>query len=210
MKNKVGKLSFHLLTTTSCRSYRGLSCWQLYYSGHYVSSSNTITSVRQIGSLGIRTSGDIEPYQKIMTRRTTRNSASWLSSAAEVADEKPAVSTKAAAKTKKKTVAKKKSSKATKASPKREPKVVISSQEEGDEIDSPPTNDGPWFHIFTKGDEEYDRYMATEWGFEKVIRSISSSDYGSKFHRLPSKFHRVVVVVVVFCFPISEGNGATV
>jgi hypothetical protein len=29
----------------------------------------------------------------------------------------------------------------------------------------------PWYKKFTKGDEEYDTYMATEWGFEKV-RSI--------------------------------------
>ena len=28
--------------------------------------------------------------------------------------------------------------------------------------------DGPWYQIFTKGDEEYDQYMATEWGFEQV------------------------------------------
>lgn len=26
----------------------------------------------------------------------------------------------------------------------------------------------PWYHVFTKGDEEYNRYMSTEWGFEKV------------------------------------------
>ena len=25
----------------------------------------------------------------------------------------------------------------------------------------------PWFHFFTKGDEDYDRYMSMEWGFEK-------------------------------------------
>ena len=25
----------------------------------------------------------------------------------------------------------------------------------------------PWFTVFTKGDAEYDRYMSTEWGFEK-------------------------------------------
>lgn len=25
----------------------------------------------------------------------------------------------------------------------------------------------PWYHYFTKGDEAYDRYMSTEWGFEK-------------------------------------------
>jgi DNA-3-methyladenine glycosylase I len=25
----------------------------------------------------------------------------------------------------------------------------------------------PWYHVFTKGDEEYNQYMATEWGFEK-------------------------------------------
>ncbi|CAJ1949121.1 unnamed protein product [Cylindrotheca closterium] len=28
-------------------------------------------------------------------------------------------------------------------------------------------DDKPWFHIFTKGDEEYNTYMANEWGFEK-------------------------------------------
>ena len=27
--------------------------------------------------------------------------------------------------------------------------------------------DGPWYRMFTKGDEEYDTYMATEWGYEK-------------------------------------------
>jgi len=31
-----------------------------------------------------------------------------------------------------------------------------------------PNDNHPWYRIFTKGDEEYDRYMATEWGFEKV------------------------------------------
>jgi hypothetical protein len=30
------------------------------------------------------------------------------------------------------------------------------------------SDDGPWYRMFTKGDEEYDQYMATEWGFEKV------------------------------------------
>eukprot|EP00287_Rhodomonas_sp_CCMP768_P025827 CAMPEP_0202845138 /NCGR_PEP_ID=MMETSP1389-20130828/69204_1 /ASSEMBLY_ACC=CAM_ASM_000865 /TAXON_ID=302021 /ORGANISM="Rhodomonas sp., Strain CCMP768" /LENGTH=197 /DNA_ID=CAMNT_0049522549 /DNA_START=96 /DNA_END=686 /DNA_ORIENTATION=- len=25
---------------------------------------------------------------------------------------------------------------------------------------------GPWYHMFTKGDPEYDRYMDEEWGFE--------------------------------------------
>jgi DNA-3-methyladenine glycosylase I len=25
----------------------------------------------------------------------------------------------------------------------------------------------PWYYFFTKGDEDYDRYMSTEWGFEK-------------------------------------------
>ena len=30
----------------------------------------------------------------------------------------------------------------------------------------------PWYRIlFTRGDEEYDRYMRTEWGFEKVSKS---------------------------------------
>jgi hypothetical protein len=29
-------------------------------------------------------------------------------------------------------------------------------------------NDQPWYHFFTKGDEEYNHYMATEWGCEKV------------------------------------------
>ena len=33
-----------------------------------------------------------------------------------------------------------------------------------------PAKDGtslPWYNFFTKGDEEYNRYMSTEWGFEK-------------------------------------------
>lgn len=48
-------------------------------------------------------------------------------------------------------------------------------------VKTPPNNEGrtttsdfgsgPWYHKFTKGDEEYDRYMATEWGFEKVRTS---------------------------------------
>ena len=30
----------------------------------------------------------------------------------------------------------------------------------------------PWYRIlFTRGDEEYDRYMRTEWGFVKVSKS---------------------------------------
>lgn len=29
------------------------------------------------------------------------------------------------------------------------------------------SDDQPWYHFFTKGDEEYNHYMATEWGFEK-------------------------------------------
>ena len=29
-------------------------------------------------------------------------------------------------------------------------------------------NESPWYRIFTKGDQEYDNYMATEWSFEKV------------------------------------------
>ena len=27
--------------------------------------------------------------------------------------------------------------------------------------------DKPWYHVFTKGDAEYDAYMANEWGFEQ-------------------------------------------
>ena len=33
-----------------------------------------------------------------------------------------------------------------------------------------PTEGKPWYYMFTKGDEEYDKYMATEWGFEKVTQ----------------------------------------
>lgn len=40
--------------------------------------------------------------------------------------------------------------------------------------------EGPWYRIFTKGDEEYDRYMATEWGFEKV-KKISQWELGKIF-----------------------------
>ena len=32
--------------------------------------------------------------------------------------------------------------------------------------DNTTTGDPPWHHIFTKGDEQYDHYMSTEWGFE--------------------------------------------
>jgi hypothetical protein len=28
--------------------------------------------------------------------------------------------------------------------------------------------DGPWYTVFTKGDEQYTEYMKNEWGFEKV------------------------------------------
>ena len=28
-------------------------------------------------------------------------------------------------------------------------------------------SNAPWYTFFTKGDEDYDRYMSTEWGFEK-------------------------------------------
>jgi hypothetical protein len=31
-----------------------------------------------------------------------------------------------------------------------------------------PVEGKPWYSLFTKGDEEYDKYMATEWGIEKV------------------------------------------
>ena len=45
-------------------------------------------------------------------------------------------------------------------------------------------NDGlPWYHMFTKGDKEYDQYMATEWGFEKVkrIRRVHFDSFVAKF-----------------------------
>jgi len=49
--------------------------------------------------------------------------------------------------------------------------------------DYTPNNVIPWYHMFTNGDEEYDQYMATEWGFEKVkirrIRRGSLSTHGS-------------------------------
>lgn len=28
----------------------------------------------------------------------------------------------------------------------------------------------PWYNIFTNGDNNYNDYMAKEWGFEKVCR----------------------------------------
>ena len=45
-------------------------------------------------------------------------------------------------------------------------------------------NDGlPWYDMFTKGDKEYDQYMATEWGFEKVkrIRRVHFDSFVAKF-----------------------------
>jgi DNA-3-methyladenine glycosylase I len=41
------------------------------------------------------------------------------------------------------------------------------------------TEGKPWYHMFTKGDEEYDKYMAMEWGFEKVNQSMNSHSTSS-------------------------------
>jgi hypothetical protein len=42
--------------------------------------------------------------------------------------------------------------------------------------DDTPNEGTPWYHMFTKGDEEYNQYMATEWGFEKVNPLLKSDD----------------------------------
>ena len=42
--------------------------------------------------------------------------------------------------------------------------------------DDTPKEGTPWYHMFTKGDEEYNQYMATEWGFEKVHPLLKRSD----------------------------------
>lgn len=39
------------------------------------------------------------------------------------------------------------------------------------------TNSSPWFSIFTKGDMEYNEYMTTEWGFEKVCSKMIKYDF---------------------------------
>lgn len=39
----------------------------------------------------------------------------------------------------------------------------------------------PWYTIFTNGDEEYDKYMATEWGFEKVCMGKGISEQTLRF-----------------------------
>lgn len=41
-------------------------------------------------------------------------------------------------------------------------------EDSDDVVDNEKATTGPWYTSFTKGDEQYERYMATEWGFEKV------------------------------------------
>lgn len=43
------------------------------------------------------------------------------------------------------------------------------------ELKYTPTEGKPWYFMFTKGDEEYDKYMSTEWGFEKVSEDFFTS-----------------------------------
>ena len=60
--------------------------------------------------------------------------------------------------------AKKKASTKPKSQATKKPsKAVISSKKNKTTLTS-----SKWYTVFTKGDEEYDQYMATEWGFEKV------------------------------------------
>lgn len=48
---------------------------------------------------------------------------------------------------------------------KKRSKAKVSSEH----VKEPMEGTKPWFYKFTKGDEEYNNYMSTEWGFEKVI-----------------------------------------
>ena len=47
----------------------------------------------------------------------------------------------------------------------------------------------PWFHFFTKGDEEYTAYMTNEWGFEKVGRKMPEMFEIIYFSLRPTIFH---------------------
>jgi hypothetical protein len=56
-------------------------------------------------------------------------------------------------------------------------KTVTNSDDEDDDDNNHDDEDDaaqqqPWYTVFTKGDEEYNHYMATEWGFEKVSKNI--------------------------------------
>jgi hypothetical protein len=52
------------------------------------------------------------------------------------------------------------------------PKLAAAKKKTSKKESSSPIDDDenrPWYRkAFTKGDDEYDRYMGTEWGFEKV------------------------------------------
>ena len=64
-------------------------------------------------------------------------------------------------------------------------------------------NQLPWYRVFTKGDEEYDTYMATEWGFEKVhdlLLVVGSFESRKKNEKMEIALRTgFVVVVVVVC-----------
>ena len=45
---------------------------------------------------------------------------------------------------------------------------LFSFDEKNNDVGAPATTSEPWYNILTKGDPEYNDYMANEWSFEKV------------------------------------------
>ena len=57
---------------------------------------------------------------------------------------------------------------------------LFSFDEKNNDVGAPATTSEPWYNILTKGDPEYNDYMANEWSFEKVctlhVNAVSSSN----------------------------------
>lgn len=59
----------------------------------------------------------------------------------------------------------KKKTRTTNDTKKKENKTRAKNEKREDDLSDP--SSVPWYFVFTKGDEEYNHYMATEWSFEK-------------------------------------------
>jgi DNA-3-methyladenine glycosylase I len=60
------------------------------------------------------------------------------------------------------------------------------------------TENGPWYRMFTKGDEEYDQYMANEWGFEKVGKRV--------YAVICSRFRMLIIFYYCCCLILQRGT----
>lgn len=91
-----------------------------------------------------------------MTRRSTRNITSGTPRAAKALSAAPKRTKQAKPKQRKTKGTKAKQAKPGKGGP-------------SETTTNPSSNDIvlPWYHVFTKGDPEYNAYMATEWSYEK-------------------------------------------